>query len=282
MQIPLPRSFRYKISIHSREQNTQNTNIGPEYLWIKKYDTRANYIGPQNFIKVMNPLNFGVSLVNPYHIFQIRKMPQLSCQMKISKGTDWFKVKDISRHSKIDRFLNIVAIPLPSEPIPLLESSASDEVFSFLQSILCKIKTTLAELVLHDSQKCEIYLEEQENVNQYPCIILRINFLRPYATALPSYEFGFAINAIGYNQTFMILLASKCVATINVNAIAQILPKVYSEKSFGTTNSYQYKIRSLDHVETFWDTTEDRFSIRAQIKYQGTISLEKATIDQSL
>ncbi len=289
MQIPLPKSFKYKISLHSQEQkifrnieeqNTQTSSTKRDYVWIKKYDTQANYLDPQNFVKTINPLHFGVSFVNPYHIFQIRKLPEISHKMRILKAQDWFKIKDISKHDKNSRFLNIIAVPLPAQTMPLMESRPSDEVFNFVQSILCTIQTTLSESILHGSEKCMVYLEEQDNVDKYPCIIIKMNFLKPCATALPSYEIGFSINAISYNQSFMILLASKCVTAISIKTIEKVQSKIYSEQSFGTKSRYQYKISTLDHVGTSWDTTEDRFSVRAQIKYQGTISLEKDTSSQ--
>ncbi len=118
MKIPLPKSFHHKISLWiSQEEKgtTSNQEYEHKLNWLKKYGTYAHYLEGPNLVKIMNPLSFGSSIVNPYHIFQIRRLPNLSSQMRILKEKEnaWFKIQNISPHSDTNRFLNIVTIPLP-------------------------------------------------------------------------------------------------------------------------------------------------------------------------
>jgi hypothetical protein len=125
MKVSLPKSFHHKISLWIKIDEKEISNTAehePTTNWLKKYDTYAHYLEGQNPTKIMNSLNFGSSIINPYHIFQIRKLPNLSTQMRILKEREntWFKIQNISGLNGMNRFLNITAIPLPDFAVTTL------------------------------------------------------------------------------------------------------------------------------------------------------------------
>ncbi len=142
-----------------------------------------------------------------------------------------------------------------------------------MSKVLRKLQTDLSNLILEGSSQCPVYLEEQENINKYPCIILKMKSLKPQTTALPSYEFSFSINLISQSQMSAILLPSKIVSTMHANNFTQ---EDAEESCSKKARQYSYKVAFLEHVGTFWDTTEDRFSVRTQMQYQGLITLDRS------
>lgn len=151
MKIPIPKSFKFKISFWNQknqdaeskqlltsqvqsfnplqgeivQEKLGNQNEDPLFAdqknlapneWEQKYETYANYLEGQNFMKTINPIAFGNTIINPYHIFQIRRLPGISAKMRIRKDQSWFKIHDVLRHPEVDRFLNIITIQLPKLP----------------------------------------------------------------------------------------------------------------------------------------------------------------------
>lgn len=145
------------------------------------------------------------------------------------------------------------------------------KIFNFLSRILRKMQADLSTLFLEGGAQCTVYLEEQENIPKYPCIILKMQTLKPQTTTLPSYEFSFSINLISQSQLFAILLPSKIVHIIGPN---NFIPENAEEPSCKEIQ-YKYKVTFLEHVSTNWDTAEDRFSVRTQMQYQGLITLDR-------
>ena len=148
MKIPVPKSFKLKISLWNQKiRDSQNEQIlisqtqsfdllqeeivqekldnqhekqllaGQQDLatseWELKYETYANYLEGQNFMKTINSIGFGNTIINPYHVFQIRRLPGISAKMRICKDQSWFKIHDVLRHPEVERFLNIITIQLP-------------------------------------------------------------------------------------------------------------------------------------------------------------------------
>ncbi len=134
------------------------------------------------------------------------------------------------------------------------------------------MQTDLSNLVLEGPTQCTVYLEEQENIGKYPCIILKLKSLKPQTTTLPSYEFSFSINLISQSQIYAILLPAKVVSVIQANNFAKANAEENCSKK---GHHYMYKVAFLEHVSTLWDTTEDRFSVRTQMHYQGLITLDR-------
>jgi hypothetical protein len=149
-------------------------------------------------------------------------------------------------------------------------------IFIFLIGVLNKIQKNLSEAIPHSGAKYKIYLQEQTNIAEYPCIILKMQQLKPCPTTIPSYEFYFSINAISDNQMSAIALPRQILASLNTKTMQMHDESLIQieEKVLNTT--HRYKINHLAHIGTSWDTAaEDRFSVRTQMKYQGSVVLER-------
>ncbi|QEK39748.1 phage head completion protein [Candidatus Sneabacter namystus] len=103
----IPKSLKKKIHIiHLTEHQKESS-------WTVITTVQAHHEKHTTMLSIMHNINFGNTITNPYHLFQIRYMKNISNTMYIKMDNYLFKIRDISNLNDQNRFLNIIATPAP-------------------------------------------------------------------------------------------------------------------------------------------------------------------------